>query len=223
MSKTDKAKKRARKATGKPSAPRQIKTAQPANDTADEAEVEERRASLQNARAEARRLKDMGAEVSQDPRTLEVTGAFRPDVVVMMRRAEAITPSDESAVRKFEKLISDSNGGSRSSLSALDRVSGGDKGDLGIGAHIDAAKQLQKRQRRMDPLTWALVRELCDGNLLVDRWRQVVQRRTGETADKAQAGIIRHAFRVLAAVEEMIRLEAVNDDQPQDRGIPLAG
>ena len=186
------------------------------------AEIAARRAVIQSARAEAQRLKDQGAEVVQDPRTLEVTGAYKPDVVVMMRRAEGITPSDESAVRKFEALIAQANGGSRSSLSALDRVNGGDKGDGGIVAHIDAAKELDRRRKLMDPLTWAILRELCDGNLLVDRWRGVVQARTGETNDKAQAGIVRQAFRVLGTVEDQLRRPTANDDKP-DVAVPLAG
>lgn len=186
------------------------------------AEIAARRAMLQSARADAQRLKDQGAEVVQDPRTLEVTGAYKPDVVVMMRRSEGITPSDESAVRKFEALIAEATGGSRSSLAILDRVSGGDKGDGGIGAHIDAAKELNRRRKLMDPMTWALIRELCDGNLLVDRWRGVVQARTGETNEKAQAGIVRQAFRVLGVVEDQLRRPPANDDKP-DVAIPLVG
>ena len=186
------------------------------------AEIAARRAVIQNAKAEAQRLKDQGAEVVQDPRTLEVTGAYKPDVVVMMRRSSGITPSEESAVRKFEALIAKANGGSRSSLAVLDRENGGDKGDGGIGAHIDAAKELDRRREQMDPLTWAILRELCDGNLLVDRWRGVVQRRTGETNDKAQAGIVRQAFRVLGNVEDQLRRPPANDDKPHV-AVPLAG
>ncbi|RZJ01829.1 MAG: hypothetical protein EON90_02135 [Brevundimonas sp.] len=187
------------------------------------AEIAARRAQLQETRNEVARLKDQGAEVSQDNRTGEITGAYKPDVVVMMRRSEVITPSDESAVRSFERLVQKAAGSSASCLSVLDRVSGGDTGDQGIGAHIEAAQQLRRRQRRMDPLTWALLRDLCDGNLLVTRWRVVVQKRTGETNEKAQGGIIRQAFRVLAAVEDDIRRSPANDDHPQPVAIPLVG
>lgn len=186
-------------------------------------EIAARRAQLQETRAEVARLKEQGVEVSQDQRTGEITGAYKPDVVVMMRRSEAITPSDESAVRSFERLVQKAAGSSSSCLSVLDRVSGGDTGDQGIGAHIEAAKQLRRRQRRMDTLTWVLLRDLCDGNLLVTRWRVVIQQRTGESNEKAQAGILRHAFRVLASVEEDIRRSPANDDHLQDVVIPLVG
>jgi hypothetical protein len=189
-------------------------------------EIAARRQKLRDAAAEAQRLKDQGAEVSQDPRTGEIAGAFKPDVVVLMRREEAITPSDEAAVRKFEELIQKASGGSSSSLAVLDRVSGGDIGDRGVGAHVQAAKDLEERRKRMDLVTWPLLRELCDGNLLVTRWRKVIERRTGETNPKAQAGIVRQVFRVLAAVEEQIRNERTrrpaNDDRQHD-AVPLAG
>lgn len=186
-------------------------------------EIAARRAVLQGAKAEASRLRDQGAEVVQDPRTLEVTGAYKPDVVVIMRRSDGINPSEESAVRRFERLIADANGGSHSSLGVLDRVQGGDVGDGGIGSHVDAAIKLQKWRKLMDPMTWALARELCDGNLLVDRWRGVIHRRTGETNEKAQAGIVRHTFRVIAIVADQVKRETANDDRPPHVAVPLAG
>ncbi|RZJ47439.1 MAG: hypothetical protein EON87_00985 [Brevundimonas sp.] len=188
------------------------------------AEIAARRAQLQDARAEAQRLKDQGAEVATDPRTGEITGAFKPDVVTMMARAGEIDASEESAVRRFEGLLAKADVGPGSALGSLDRVHGGDLGDRGIGAHIDAAKALIQRQTRMDPLTWAILRDLCAGNLLTDRWRPVIVKATGETNPKAQAGIIRQAFRVLAVVEEQIkRGKPANDDRPPDAEISLAG
>ena len=189
------------------------------------AEIAARRARIAEAKAEVERLKDQGAEVSQDPRTGELTGAFKPDVVVMMRRAEEITPDEESAVRRFEQLCAKADASPPCSLGALDRVHGGDMGDHGIGAHIDAANALIRRQIRMDPLTWTILRDLCAGNLLVTRWRRVIQTRTGESNPKAQAGIARQAFRVLAVVEEQIKRHdrTANDDRAQHQALPLAG
>jgi hypothetical protein len=188
------------------------------------AEIAARRAQLQEARAEAQRLKDQGAEVVTDPRTGEVTGAFKPDVVTMMARAGEIDASEESAVRRFEKLLAKADVGPGSGLGSLDRVSGSPAGDRPIIAHVEAAAALIARQTRMDTLTWNILRELCAGNLLTDRWRKVIETRTGEKNPKAQAGIVRQAFRVLAVVEEQIkRQKPANDDGPQDREIPLAG
>lgn len=187
------------------------------------AEIAARRAQLQETRAEVERLKGQGAEVSQDARTGEILGAYKPDVVVMMMRADAITANEESAVRSFERLVQKAAGSSSSCLSVLDRVSGGDTGDQGIGAHIEAAVQLKRRQSRMDPLTWALLRDLCNGNLLAHRWRPVVEQRTGEANEKAQAGILRQAFRILTAVEDDIRRSPANDDHPQNVVLPLVG
>ena len=194
------------------------------NKPSNPAEIAARRLQLQTAQADADRLRQQGAEVSQDPRTREVTGAYKPDVVVMMSRAEHITPSEEDAVRKFEQLIAKASTSPGSGLAVLDRVSGGDIGDRGVGAHIDSAMKLEKRRVRMDPITWSLLRDLCDGNLLVTRWRRIVEDRTGETNAKAQAGIVRQAFRVLAAVEEAIKKEKpANDHGPQHGAVPLAG
>ena len=188
------------------------------------AEIAARRAQLQEARAEAQRLKDQGAEVATDPRTGEVTGAFKPDVVTMMARAGEIDASEESAVRRFEKLLAKADTGPASGLGALDRVSSGPVGDKPIIAHVEAAAALIERQTRMDSLTWNILRELCAGNLLTTRWRKVIWLRTGETNAKAQAGIVRQAFRVLAVVEEQIkRSKTANDNRPQDPALPLAG
>lgn len=188
------------------------------------AEIAARRVAIQQARAEADRLREQGAEVSQDPRTGELTGAFKPDVVVMMARAGELTPSEEDAVRRFEKLIARADVGPGCGLGSLDRVHGGDIGDRGIGAHIDAAHALIQRQTRMDALTWSILRDICAGNLISGRWRTIIQDRTGETNQKAQAGIIRQAFRVLAVVEEQIkRGKPANDDAPQYAGVTLAG
>ena len=161
----------------------------------------ERRARIAGADAEASRLTAQGAEVNRDQATGEIVGAFKPDVVTMMARADKISASEESAVRRFERLILKA-GSTPSSLSVLDRVTGGDTGDRGIGAHIDAAMALDEIRRHMDGLTWGLLREVCDGNLIVTRWRNVVKVWTGESNADAQAGIIRQAFRVLVTAEE---------------------
>lgn len=188
------------------------------------AEIAERRRVQAEGKEEAQRLRDQGAEVVQDQRTQAVTGAYKPDVVVMMSRAGEITPTEEDAVRRFEALIAKAEIAPSCGLGALDRVHGGDMGDRGMAAHIQAAKDLLKRRDRMDSLTWSVLRDLCGGNLLVTRWRQVIEAKTGETNPKAQAGIVRQAFRVLAIVEDEIRrARAANDDRPQDGAIPLAG
>lgn len=189
------------------------------------AQIAARRAARQAVREEAERLRAQGAEVSTDPQSGRIKGAYKPDVVVMMRRSEEITPSDEAAVRKLEALIAKAAAAPACSLSALDRVIGGEVGDHGIGSRIEAAQTLMQWSERMDAVTWAMARELCDGNLLGSRWRGVILRRTGERNPKAQAGIARQVFRVLAAVsEEVARARPpANDDLAPDVVRALAG
>lgn len=173
----------------------------PFDPAAAERNRQEREANL----AEVTRLEAMpDVAVSVDPQTRRLTGAYRVDVVEAMLRSGKIGPNEESAVRSLEALIYKAVGNSGSSLGVLDRVSGGVTTDP-VAACITASRQLAKRAERMDPTTWGLLRELCDGNLISTRWRQVVARRTGETQPEAQSGVIRQAFRVLAEVEEALR------------------
>lgn len=173
----------------------------------DPAEAERRRAEREQTNAEAKRMKAMGAEVNRDQRTGEILGAYKPDVVTLMQRADKISQDEVNAVRKLEALIDRANGPSQSSLAVLDRVAGGKQNDH-VKGKVDAARALALRQAEMDPLTWALLRQLCDGNLLVSRWRARVAQLTGETNADCQAGIVRQAFRVLAGVEEALARKA---------------
>lgn len=176
----------------------------------DPQEIAARRIERQrNAEEIARLAKEEDVTVNIDPRTGEMVGAWRRDVVSMMRDAGKITDEVAGYVRGLEGLIAEANGRSASCLSILDRVSGGPVGDHAIVQHIAAAKELNRRQECMDRATWDLLRELCDGNLLITRWRGVVERRTGEGGDRAQGAIIRQAFRALASVEEALFAQGV--------------
>jgi hypothetical protein len=176
----------------------------------DMASIAERRAErARNAQEINRLTKEDDVTVNVDARTGQLVGAWRRDVVSMMRDAGKITDEVAGYVRGLEGLIAEANGRSASCLSILDRVSGGPVGDHAIVQHIEAAKALNKRQDGMDQMTWGLLREVCDGNLLITRWRGVVQRRTGEKGERAQGAIIRHAFRVLASVEETIFTQGI--------------
>src|SRR6478609_7963098 len=90
----------------------------------------ERAAALAENRSEARRLKAQGLEVTVDPRTSEVLGARRMDVVQMMAtsRPAKLTVEQVTFYRELEQTLQDAGEGSRSCLSALDRVSGGGDG-----------------------------------------------------------------------------------------------
>lgn len=179
-------------------------------DPRDMASIAERRAERkQNAEEIERLSREDDITVNVDQRTGQMVGAWRRDVVSMMRDAGKITDEVAGYVRGLESLIADANGRSASCLSILDRVSGGPVGDHAIVQHIEAAKALNRRSERMDTATWGLLRELCDGNLLITRWRGVVQRRTGEIGDRAQGAAIRQAFRALASVEEALFTQRV--------------
>lgn len=174
-------------------------------DPQDMASIAERRAERARNAEEINRLtREDDVTVNVDARTGQLVGAWRRDVVSMMRDAGKITDEVAGYVRGLEGLIAEANGRSASCLSILDRVSGGPVGDHAIVQHIAAARALSKRQDGMDQMTWSLLRELCDGNLLITRWRGVVQRRTGEEGERAQGAILRQAFRALASVEESI-------------------
>jgi len=172
----------------------------------DPAVAEQRQRERADIKAETARLKALGVEVNHDKYTGQIVGAYRPDVVTLMKGAGKISQEEADAVRNLEALIERANGPSPSSLSSLDRVSGGVPADP-IRAKVDAARQLARRQEAMDALTWALLRQLCDGNLLTTRWRQRVEMLTGETNPDAQSGVVRQAFRVLAGVEERLARE----------------
>jgi hypothetical protein len=179
-------------------------------DPQDMATIAERRAERARSAEEIKRLtREDDVTVNVDERTGQLVGAWRRDVVSMMRDAGKITDEVAGYVRGLEGLIAEANGRSASCLSILDRVSGGPVGDHAIVQHIEAARALNKRQMGMDRVTWGLLRELCDGNLLISRWRGVVERRTGEKGERAQGAIIRQAFRALASVEESIFVKGV--------------
>lgn len=187
----------------------------------------ERLERIAGADAEAARLTGQGAEVNRDTNTGEIVGAFKPDVVTMMARADAISAAEESAVRRFERLILKA-GTTPSCLSSLERVNGQSAGDPTLASvirHVEAAQGLEELRRHMDALTWGLLRELCDGNLILTRWRQVVERHTRERNDKVQGGVVRQAFRVLVAAEEAAiearKRRPANDAQAD--AIALAG
>lgn len=161
-------------------------------------------------REEVERLSEQSdVTLNLDERTGLLVGAWRRDAVSMMRDAGSITDEEAGYVRLLEALVQKANGRSPSCLSVLDRVHGGPVGDHLLVSKIEAARALAQRQSAMDPMTWGLLRELCDGNLLISRWRSVVQRRTGEVTPKAQGAVVRHAFRVLSAVENALHQQAL--------------
>lgn len=166
-----------------------------------------RSAVLSENRAEARRLRAQGLEVTIDPRTSEVLGARRMDVVQMMAtsRPAKLTVEQVTFYRELEQTLQDAGEGSRSCLSALDRVSGAGDGSAAMDRRMKAIRKLAERQSAMDAGSWAFLEELATGGGLLTRWRDVTRRRTGETNDDAQAGAVRQVIRTLEAVEVNLR------------------
>lgn len=165
----------------------------------------ERAEQLAERRSERRRLEGLGAEVNIDPRTEEVLGAYRKDVVQLMHQAGKLTQEQVDHFRNLERLLALAGEASRSCLSSLDRVNGGGDESASLDRRMRAIRELTLRQACMDAGTWAFVEELASGGALLTRWRQIAQRRTGETNSDAQSGAVRQVIRSLEAVERMIR------------------
>lgn len=164
----------------------------------------EERARRQEAKAEAARIRAQGAHVTLD-RDGTIIAAYRSDVVEMMRASGNLTPDQVQAYRNLEALVAKAGDPSPSCLSKLDRVTGGGDAGEALSRKLDAVSDLIRREERMDPGTWAFLRELVEGGALLTRWRGVVERRTGERNPAAQAGAIRQVLRTLEAVELSLR------------------
>lgn len=189
--------------------------------------AEQKRASAERAvqlgerRAERRRLEGLGAEVNTDPRTGEILGAYRKDVVQLMHQAGKLTQEQVDHFRNLERLKGLAGEASRSCLSSLDRVNGGGDESAQLDRRMKAMRDLALRQACMDPGTWAFLEELATGGALLTRWRQVAERRTGETNADAQSGAVRQVIRALEAAESMIRRSRAFDTEPAGQPVPV--
>lgn len=181
-------------------------------------------------RAEDRRVKAMpGGVVNRDRRTGKALSREVLDVVMMMRRTKdaegrsLIGDEEAGAVRTLERLIEKANGGGGSCLATLERVNGQSTGDPTLASvirHTEAAHDLNARQSRLGPKTWAMLRELCDGNLGLGTWHGVVKAHTGEANPSARGAIVRQSFRELAQVErDIFQKRPANDRTPQYRAM----
>lgn len=202
-----------RKRRNKPSNPRKVVLTP--EEIAAKAEADAKAmAERQAERAEDRRVKAMpGGTVNRDPRTGKTTSRQVLDVVMLMARTKddenrpLIGAEETGAVRMLERMIEKAGGGSGSCLSTLERVNGRAAGDPALATIIrrtEAALDLKVTQKLLGPRTWAMLRELCDGNLGLARWHNVVERHSGETGQRAQGAIIRMAFRELADVIPLV-------------------
>lgn len=212
-----------RKKKNRPSAPRKIvRSEAEIQAAAEKAEREE--AEKRDARAEDRRVKDLGGVINRDKLTGKTVSREINDVAMQMRKTKdehgcpLISDEEVGAVRKLEGLIERAYGGGGSCLSTLERVSGQSAGDPTLASvirHTQSALDLNARRARLGPKTWAMLRELCDGNLGLPVWHSVVARHSGEANPTARGAIVRQAFRELAQVERDLHCRrSANDSAP---------
>lgn len=209
-----------RKRKNKAAAPRKV-VMTPEEQEAKAAEDARLAAERKAERDEDRRVKAMpGGTINRDPRTGKTTSRVVLDVVGIMARTKdednrpLIGAEETGAVRMLERMIEKANGGGGSCLSTLERVNGQPTGDPALTTimrRVDAAADLESIRLGLGPRTWAMLRELCDGNLSLTRWHGVVERHSGETGQKAQGAIIRQAFRELADVMREMHRKPAND------------
>lgn len=193
MSKTDKAKKRAaRKTAGKPSAPREIEAAQAANDT--EATEARNQTELVASRAEARRLKAQpGVRVSVDG-VGKLTGARRLDLFALLLERSTISQEQHDAVRWLEATMHVAMGWD-SPERRPDHIRATTEGAPGQSVSqtmIDASREVARIRDLFDPREWSVLEALLQPQAaILTRWRDVVERQTGEKTDHGQAAALR--------------------------------
>lgn len=161
-------------------------------------------ASIQERRAERRELEARGIEVNTDPRTEEILARFRPDCFTLLLRGR---PDEMGAVLWFEGLIRTAqgeNGGER----RPDFIRGSCEGAPGQNVSqsmIDADLHLIAATEAMAPNHARMLFELLKPDeALLTRWREVVERCTGETNPHAQGAAVRAACAQLVSIQNSI-------------------
>jgi len=155
-------------------------------------------------RAEKRELKARGLEVNTDPRTEEITGIWRPDCFNLLLK-DMVT--ERSAIDWLETLIRTASGenGQERRPDFIRASSDGAPGQNITAQMIEAGETLQVVQESMAPTDVRMMFELLKPDeALITRWRQVVERCTGEVNPQAQGARVRAAATSLAFIRTVI-------------------
>lgn len=161
-------------------------------------------AGIAERRAERRELERRGIEVNIDPRTEEILARFRPDCFTLLLKGR---PDERAAINWLEELIRSAqgeNGGER----RPDFIRGSSEGAPGQNvsqAMIDADLHLVAATEAMAPNHARMLFDLLKPDeALLTRWRDVVERCTGETNPHAQGAAVRAACAQLVSIQNNI-------------------
>jgi len=157
-------------------------------------------ADITARRAERRDLKARGLEVNIDPRDEKIVGIWRPDCFNLLLKGH---PAEAAAVQWLEELIRTASGenGQERRPDFIRASSDGAPGQNVSQSMIDADDMLSAVTEHMAPRDARMLFELLKPDeALLTRWRDVVQRCTGETNPQAQGGAVRAACAHLAHI-----------------------
>jgi hypothetical protein len=160
-------------------------------------------ADITARRAEKRELKARGLEVNTDPRTEEIVGIWRPDCFSLLLKGR---PAETAAVQWLEQLIRTASGenGQERRPDFIRATVAGAPGQNVSQNMIDADDMLAAVTEHMAPRDARMLFELLrPDEALLTRWRDVVQRCTGETNPQAQGAAVRAACAHLAHLEKI--------------------
>jgi hypothetical protein len=161
-------------------------------------EVKARLAELREGRSEAERLSHQSDVRVTRNANGTLAGAKRLDVFDLLLSRDALSQRAHDAVRRLEELAATASGALKAEAS-YDRVDtttiGQNITDAMIDASMDVAKVLEKTGVRSSALLVALLEPSA---ALLSRWRDTVERLTGERNDRAQAACVRYASEDLA-------------------------
>lgn len=181
---------------------------------------------LAEGRAEAERLSQQtDVRVTRNTNGT-LAGAKRLDVFDLLLSRDALSQQAHDAVRRLEELAATASGALKAEAS-YDRVDtttiGQNITDAMIDASMDLAKVLEKTGVRSSALLIALLEPSA---ALLSRWRDTVERLTGERNDRAQAACVRYASEDLAEAWRLVDYakRSVGRLRPQDpASFPVCG
>lgn len=161
-------------------------------------------ADITARRLERRALKERGLEVNTDPRTEEILSIIRPDCFNLLLKG---LNTERGAIDWLETVIRTSAGenGNERRPDFIRATAEGAPGQNVTADMIEAGETLQVVTESMAPADVRMLFELLrPDEALLTRWRDVVQRCTGETNPQAQGARVRSAATSLAFVRSVI-------------------
>lgn len=161
-------------------------------------------AGIQERRAERRELEARGLTVNIDPKNEKILSIWRRDCFTVLLKDR---PEERLAVNWLEELIRTAqgeNGGER----RPDYIRGSSEGAPGQNvsqAMIDADHHLVAATEAMAPNHARMLFDLLKPDeALLTRWRDVVERCTGETNPHSQGAAVRAACAQLVSIQNNI-------------------